>query len=117
MSSEFNILTKKERSKQHQDLIAMFPEIHIAQPSHQWIKKKGAWSNYIPFDLETGRLAYGDYKGKTLDEVLDINPAYIIRMTYYSAFCWEPLHKLHFIKWTKELDTRKEEENNLVSSS
>ena len=58
---EYIPLTKEERYKQHQDLITMFPETFINQTTHTFIKKRKKWKLYRPFDLETGKLTYGDY--------------------------------------------------------
>lgn len=106
MNSELKTLSKEQRYETHRQLNKMFPECNINIPSTKYVVNKNKWYHFRPFNLETGEMAYGDYKGKTLDQVFKENPAYIMRMTYYAAFHWEPLHKLHFIKWTKELDTR-----------
>lgn len=96
------MLTKVERFKQIQELSKLFPEANILKPSKNYIAR--CRSNQLtPFDLDTGKLTSGDYKGKTLDEIFEIDPAYIFRMSYYLSNHWEPLHQLHFIKWTLEL--------------
>ena len=43
-----------------------------------------------PFNVVTGVLTYGDYEGKTFDEVLKIDPGYLLRMAMYHGYKWKP---------------------------
>lgn len=101
------MLEQKDYIQQLFQLNEMFPEESILQRTRKHIVNKGKKGLAQPFDLETGVLVAGDFSGKTLDEVYQIDPFYLIRMVYYNSMIWDPLHKLFFIRWTS--DNRKKD--------
>lgn len=101
------MLEQKDYIQQLFQLGKMFPEDSVLQKTRKHIVKKGLEGLSQPFDLETGVLTGGEFSGKTLDEVYQIDPFYIIRMVYYNSMTWDPLHKLFFVRWTS--DNRKKD--------
>lgn len=54
-----------------------------------------------PFNPVTGVLTIGDYKGKSFDEVFEIDPGYILRMVMYHGLKWKPELRQSFDYWTR----------------
>lgn len=78
----------------------MFPGESILQHTRNSIVKSKKEKLAQPFDLETGVFVVGDYSGMSLDEVYEKDPMYIVRLAYYNSMAWDPLHKLHFVRWS-----------------
>ena len=98
--------TGKEYITQVKQLHKIFPEVHIFKPYKKNLESINKVHLTTPFDLETGRLNKGEHAGKTLDEIYELDPAYILRLVYYVSHLWDPLHQLHYLKWTLEIRER-----------
>lgn len=84
----------------------LFPDIITSKRGHH---HKTLHPNSIsedPFDIQTGVLKVGLFKGSTLDEVFKENPGYLIRMSYYWSSVWSVEHKAAFLYWSKLLDNK-----------
>ena len=94
------MMTIEERYKQEKELVKLFPEVStIISGINHAIKVHPIL--ITPFNLEDGTINYGDYSGKTLDEIHQLDPMYIMKFAFYHSTVWEPLHKLFFLQWVE----------------
>jgi hypothetical protein len=82
----------------------IFPDITITKRGPKFLEKYPESPYVHPFNIETGELLAGDYKGKTLDEVFDQDPGYLLRMSYYWSSIWSVDHKAAFLHWTRLIE-------------
>jgi hypothetical protein len=59
-------------------------------------------NQYKSFDSE-GVLLYGVYTGKTLDEVYQLDPLYLMRLIFYKKYKWHPQDRVMFEMWMNML--------------
>lgn len=82
----------------------IFPDISTVKKGSGFLIKHPNSSATAPFNIQTGELLVGDYKGKTLDEVFNQDPGYLFRMSYYWSSVWSVDHKAAFIHWTRLIE-------------
>jgi hypothetical protein len=79
----------------------LFPSVDIRKQSN---KSPRAYKD--PFQIPSTILNIGDYRGKTFDEIFEIDPGYLFRFSYYWSNAWTEDHKALFLLWTRSLSEK-----------
>ena len=82
----------------------IFPDISTAKRGLGFLAKYPDTSAKNPFNIQTGELLVGDYKGRTLDQVFKEDPGYLFRMSYYWSSVWSVDHRAAFLYWTRVIE-------------